>query len=72
MSDRKIVFFDIDGKIYRFNYGIPKDTIESIKKLKDKGHIPVICTGRTRVMVYDEFLTPGFDYIIGGGGLGKK
>lgn len=68
MTDKKIVFFDIDGTIYRFNCGIPSDTMDSIKKLKEKGHIPVICTGRTRVMIYDEFLTPGFEYIIGGAG----
>lgn len=68
MGDRKIVFFDIDGTIYKFIGGIPKDTMESIRKLKKNGHIPVLCTGRTKIMIYDEFLEPGFDYIIGGAG----
>ena len=51
MNNRKIVFFDIDGTIYRFDTGMPKDTYEAIKLLKAKGHIPVICTGRTRCMI---------------------
>jgi len=66
--DTKIVFFDIDGTIYKFTEGMPKDTLNSIIKLKENGHIPVICTGRTKVMIYDDFLAPGFDYIIAGGG----
>lgn len=68
MQEKKIVFFDIDGTIYKFTGGIPSDTMDSIKKLKENGHIPVICTGRTKIMIYDEFLAPGFDYIIGGAG----
>lgn len=68
MANKKIVFFDIDGTIYRYDIGIPKDVFISINKLKMNGHIPVICTGRTRCMLYNEFLTPGFDYLICGGG----
>lgn len=68
MKDIKIVFFDIDGTLFDYSVGIPKDTVCSIKKLKENGHIPVICTGRTKVMILDEFLSPGFDYIIGGAG----
>lgn len=66
--ERKIVFFDIDGTIYRFDTGIPRDTREAIELLKLNGHIPVICTGRTRCMIYPEHLEPGFDYIVGGAG----
>lgn len=66
--DRKLVFFDIDGTIYKYTSGIPRDTITSIRKLAENGHIPVICTGRTRVMIYDEFLEPGFKHIIAGAG----
>lgn len=68
MNNRKIVFFDIDGTIYRFDTGMPKDTYEAIKLLKAKGHIPVICTGRTRCMIYKEHMTPGFRDIVAGAG----
>lgn len=66
--NKKIVFFDIDGTIYRYDIGIPNDTIEAIKQLKNNGHIPVICTGRTKCMIYPEHLGPGFDNIVGGAG----
>lgn len=66
--DKKIVFFDIDGTIYKYSTGMQKDSVEAIKKLKANGHIPVLCTGRSRVMIYDEFLEPGFEDIICGAG----
>ena len=66
--NKKIVFFDIDGTIYKFDFGIPKDTMEAIKQLKNNGHIPVVCTGRTRCMIYPEHLSPGFTHIVAGAG----
>lgn len=66
--DKKIVFFDIDGTIYNFFKGVPEDTLKAIEQLKNNGHIPVICTGRTRCMIYPEHLKPGFDYIVAGAG----
>lgn len=66
--DKKIIFFDIDGTIYKFNRGIPEDTRKAINLLKDNGHIPVICTGRTKCMIYEEHLEPGFDNIVAGAG----
>ena len=67
-KDRKIVFFDIDGTIYMYNKGIPKDTIQAIKQLRENGHIAVICTGRTKSIVFSEILNIGFDGIIAGAG----
>jgi hypothetical protein len=66
--DKKIIFFDIDGTIYNFNTGIPADTREAIRQLKENGHIPVICTGRTRCMIYPEHLEAGFTHIVAGAG----
>ena len=66
--DRKIVFFDIDGTIYSFTKGIPEDTAKAIRQLKANGHIPVICTGRTKVLIYKEFLDIGFEHIVAGAG----
>lgn len=64
--DTKIVFFDIDGTIYSYEKGIPKDTAKAIELLKANGHIPVICTGRTKCMIYPDFINLGFDNIIAG------
>ena len=61
--DTKIVFFDIDGTIYSYEKGIPKDTAKAIELLKANGHIPVICTGRTKCMIYPDFINLGFDNI---------
>ena len=66
--DKKIIFFDIDGTIYKYTTGIPKDTKKAIMQLKEDGHIPVICTGRTRCMIYEEHLEPGFQNIVAGAG----
>lgn len=42
-----VVLFDIDGTLV--DYGtqkIPESTIRAVNKLKEKGHIPVVNTGR--------------------------
>lgn len=67
-SKKKIVFFDIDGTIYSFLKGVPADTAAAIRALKENGHIPVICTGRTRSMVFNEITDLGFDHMIAGAG----
>lgn len=66
--DKKIVFFDIDGTIYKFTTGMPEDTAQAIRKLKENGHVPVICTGRTKCMIYKEHLEPGFEDLVAGAG----
>ncbi len=44
---KSYVFFDIDGTLLpEGENDIPQKTIESIKKLKENGHEPFICTGR--------------------------
>ena len=66
--NKKIVFFDIDGTIYRYGEPIPNDTLEAIKSLKQNGHLAIICTGRTKSMIFPEILEIGFDGIIAGAG----
>lgn len=66
--NRKIVFFDIDGTIYLYGKGVPEDTRQAIRKLRENGHLAVLCTGRTRNMVFPEILEIGFDGIIAGAG----
>lgn len=62
---RKIVFLDIDGTIWDYKGNIPNSTIEAIRRLKENGHIPVICTGRAKGHVRDKkLLDLGFDGLI--------
>ena len=68
METGKYIFFDIDGTIYDYNSGIPGSTRDAVRMLKENGHHPIICTGRTRVMIFDEILELGFDGIVAGGG----
>ena len=46
--NKKIVFFDVDGTLYLPEIGVPDSAKEAIAMLIDNGHIPIICTGRTR------------------------
>ena len=64
----KVVFFDIDGTIYEFKRGVMPSADRAIKKLRENGHVPVLCTGRTKSMIFDEIMDMGFDGIISGGG----
>lgn len=65
---RKIVFFDIDGTLYMYGKTVPEDTRQAIRELRGRGHYAVLCTGRTKAMVYPEIYEIGFDGIIGGAG----
>lgn len=45
----KYIFFDIDGTLVQYKngqYQIPESTIKTIKRLKEKGHLVGIATGR--------------------------
>lgn len=67
-NNRKIVFFDIDGTIYLYGKSVPADTKEAIRQLRQNGHLAVLCTGRTKAMIFPEIYEVGFDGIIAGAG----
>ena len=67
-KDGKIVFFDIDGTIFEQGKGTPDSTREALCLLKENGHIPVVCTGRSKASVFPEILELEFPGIIGGAG----
>lgn len=67
-KDRMIVFFDIDGTIFETGKGTPESTKEALKLLKERGHIPIVCTGRPKSSLFPEILDLGFPGIIGGAG----
>ena len=68
MSDKKIVFFDIDGTIRDFSGMISQSTKKSLNTLKEKGHKIFICTGRTRCQIPQEVLQCGFNGIVAAAG----
>lgn len=60
-----VVFFDIDGTLWDYDGKMVSSTKIAIAKLKENGHIPVICTGRAKGHVRDrELLDLGFAGIV--------
>lgn len=67
-AEKSIVFFDIDGTIFEMGKGTPDSTRAAIRELKERGHIPVVCSGRPKSTLFPEILDLGFSGIIGGAG----
>lgn len=72
--NRKIIFFDIDGTLVDYSKGIfspTNETKESLKKLKESGHLIVIATGRPKNFIpeglnqidFDGFVTSNGSYV---------
>lgn len=69
MSNKKILFFDIDGTlISEISDKIPESTKNALKKAQENGHITIINTGRTRALIEQRLQDMKFDgYICGCG-----
>lgn len=50
MSDKRLIFFDIDGTLINEKNIIPQSTRDSINRLKASGHEVAIATGRSPFM----------------------
>jgi Cof subfamily protein (haloacid dehalogenase superfamily) len=53
MTQKSIIFFDIDGTLLNHDKKMPHSTKEAIFKLKEAGHIVAIATGRAPFMFED-------------------
>ena len=53
MTDRSIIFFDIDGTLLNHDKKLPPSTKEAVFKLKELGHEVAIATGRAPFMFED-------------------
>ncbi len=68
-TEKKAVFFDIDGTIWDRNMTIPDSTRDAIRLLQENGVYTFICTGRTPAFIQiPELLNLGFDGILAGCG----
>lgn len=65
---RKALFFDIDGTLVNFQGEMPDGARRALRRLQEKGHRIVICTGRSLFQIYTWLLYMGFDGIIGAAG----
>lgn len=69
MSERKAVFFDIDGTIWNMKNEIPESTIKAIRGLRENGHLAFLCSGRSRAFIQEPKLFHiGFDGVVSGCG----
>ena len=65
MSDKKAVFFDIDGTLWDANNMIPDSTRQAIRDLRANGHLAFLNSGRSRAYIFSEDLfSVGFDGIV--------
>ncbi len=68
MSERAIVFFDIDGTLCRYAEPPPPSVYTAFENLHKNGHIAFLCTGRGQCDIPQNVLKLGFDGIISGMG----
>ena len=64
MTDRNIVFFDLDGTLMNDQKTISPSTKQALRKLREKEVITVICTGRAPKMFRDVLKELEFDSYI--------
>lgn len=70
MTEKKAVFFDIDGTLFEQGNPVPESTVAAIHKLRENGHLAFVCSGRSRIMVPEkEILSIGFDGVIAACGM---
>ncbi len=69
MSEKKIVFFDIDGTLWNWHNEIPESTIRAIRNLRQNGHRAFLCSGRSRAYIQNpDLFAIGFDGVVSGCG----
>ena len=50
----KLIFFDVDGTLFRRDLGVPESTRNAIEKTIENGNIVMLCTGRNASVMPDE------------------
>ena len=63
----KVLFFDIDGTLVDNTYGVydvPEGVKRELKRIQNDGHKLLICSGRPKAMINQQFLDLGFDFSI--------
>ncbi len=58
---KTIVFFDIDGTLMGLDKHIPGDAVDAVRRLRQRGHLAVINTGRPYRHIEPGILDIGFD-----------
>lgn len=62
----KILLIDVDGTLVDDQNRLPDSAVTAIRQARDNGHRVNLCTGRSKVEVYQNFWDIGLDGMIGG------
>ena len=68
MSDKKILFLDVDGTITDYDNNVPESAKRAIRAARANGHRVYMCTGRSKAENPPEITEISFDGMIGGNG----
>ena len=52
----KLLFLDLDGTVWDWHGVIPESAAKTLKKLRENGHLPIICSGRSKGHIPCEML----------------
>ncbi|MBQ9209371.1 MAG: HAD-IIB family hydrolase [Oscillospiraceae bacterium] len=63
-----VLFIDIDGTIRDYTRGIIPSAVAAMKRAREKGHILILCTGRSVGMIPKDVPMELFDGAVTGGG----
>ena len=63
-----IIFTDVDGTLYDYDWNLPESAVEAIRKMRANGHKVFMVTGRSKAENKQEVWDIGFDGMIGGNG----
>lgn len=66
--EKKVLFFDIDGTLMDHQNRVPESARLALQEAGERGHIRLLCTGRTVSMLPPAVAALGFDGIVGGAG----
>lgn len=64
----KALFFDIDGTLVNFQGKMPESAKQALQRVKENGHLIVICSGRSVCQIYPWLLDMNFDGLIAAAG----
>lgn len=68
MAEQKIIFCDIDGTLVDHAKDPSPKTVQAVRRARAKGHLLMLCSGRSNAEIFSSIWDLGMDGIVGGNG----